>query len=75
MNFFIGLILGIIITFLFFVIPLEELDIADYLISYGKFTMIILPVICGIFGWVGGIIVGVFYNLGAKITKGIVLYS
>ena len=53
---------------------------SDILVPLGLGTLsylsiIILPIIYGIIGFVGGAIIALLYNLAAKITKGIKLYS
>lgn len=73
-SFFLGLLFGIIITALFFVAPLQGLS-GIYLVIFGKFAVVFMPIAYGISGWISGLISGLFYNLGAKITKGIVLYA
>ena len=46
--------------------------------SLGNFvwySIIIFPIAYGILGWISGIIAAVLYNIAAKVTKGIKLYS
>lgn len=74
MNVLIGLIFGIVILILTMLISPEG-TVGDYLTSFGKYAVITLPIVYGVLGWISGILVGIFYNLGAKITKGIVLYA
>jgi len=75
LNLFFGLLIGILITLVSFFFP-ELLNIkGDFSFIVGPFSIIIFPIVLGIMGWFSGLISGLFYNLTAKITKGIVLYS
>ena len=68
-NFFLGLIIGIIFTLTSFLFSSSILGISTSL------SIIILPIGYGIVGFITGAIAGFLYNIAAKITKGIKLYS
>lgn len=73
---FLGLILGLSLMVTSFLIPsnLFGFDISSYLV-WGYYSLIIFPIAFGILGFIFGAI-GIFlYNLVAKITKGVELYS
>ena len=42
---------------------------------FGVGAIIIFPISLGIVGWIQGIIIGLFYNLSAKISRGVKLYA
>lgn len=73
-NVFVGLLLGIFVT----VVSLFSAASAGVLGFLGIPTflsIIIFPIVYGIFGFIGGAIGAIFYNFAAKITKGVKLYS
>jgi hypothetical protein len=67
-NFFMGFLIGLIIVIFSYFLTIPMLNLGYYLI-------IIVPVINGILGFIIGAIGALLYNLVAKITKGIILYS
>ena len=74
-NAIIGFIFGLIFVFLSspptLAIPFESFGLR----SFGYLSIIIFPIIYGIVGFIGGAIGAFFYNIAAKITDGIKLYS
>jgi hypothetical protein len=72
-NFFIGLLLGIIFAVTSLLVPTASAIIGFGIPTY--LSVIILPIGYGIMGFIGGAIGAFFYNLSARVTKGIVLYS
>ena len=72
-NFFIGLIMGIFFVIMSFFLPAYSAILGFGLPVYLSF--IILPIAYGILGFIGGAIGAFFYNISAKIAKGIKLYS
>jgi hypothetical protein len=71
---FFGLISGIFITISSLIVPITgSFGIFDIL--FGGASIIILPIFYGIVGWFMGALGALIYNLAAKITKGIELYS
>jgi hypothetical protein len=74
---FTGLVLGILtITIVPFLpgIPYIGSYIASYS-SFGYFSIIAFPIFQGIFGFISGLFLGLFYNLAAKMAHGIKIYS
>ena len=67
---FIGLVFGILFFLLSF-LPSASLYTSLLGISGGALSIIILPLIYGVFGFVGGLIFTPIMNLALKITKGI----
>ena len=74
-NLFFGLITGISITLFSLLFPGQLTFEGHLFFIVGPFSMLIFPIVFGILGWFSGIVGGLFYNLSAKITNGIVLYS
>ena len=72
-NFFIGLIIGVIFTLISLLSTISPTVLGLGLPIY--LLIIILPIGYGIIGFIGGAIGAFFYNIAAKITKGIKLYS
>ncbi len=74
----IGFLIGLIITLLSFLFPQTQ-TVPGFLPSlnllFSKLAVVIYPVLLGIFGWIQGIIYAIIYNISAKITGGIELYS
>ncbi len=71
---FVGIIFGIISIAVFLMFP----KIFTYLGSYstlGYFSLIIFPIVFGILGFLSGMIIITFYNLTARVSGGIKLYS
>ncbi|MBU3907258.1 MAG: hypothetical protein KKA64_03330 [Nanoarchaeota archaeon] len=88
LNLIIGFIVGVItlISFLFMVNPLTIQDRVLGLVPASSLillegtgtyltTLIIIPLISAILGFIFGAILAVFYNLFSKLTKGIKLYA
>ena len=75
LNLFFGLIIGISITLFLLLFPGQLTFEGSFSFIVGPFSMLIFPIVFGIMGWFSGIVGGLFYNLTAKITNGIVLYS
>jgi len=71
-NAIIGLLIGIIFVLFASLFPVE---VSLFGLSFGYFSIITFPIIYGILGFIGGAIGAFLYNLAAKITKGIKLYS
>ncbi|VVB79919.1 Uncharacterised protein [uncultured archaeon] len=75
-NFFSGLVMAIIL-FIVFLIS------GSFLSNYTEFVnlnmiylfLILMPFIMGIVGFISGLLFALFYNLSAKIGKGLKLYS
>jgi hypothetical protein len=72
----VGFILGLVLMTVAFFIPptIGGFNISSYL-SWGNYSVIILPVLFGVFGFIFGVIRIVLYNLLAKLTGGIKIYS
>ena len=71
---FVGIIFGIITIAVFLIFP----KIFTYLGSYstlGYFSLIIFPIAFGMLGFLSGMIIILFYNLTARVSGGIKLYS
>lgn len=76
MNFFVGLLLAILLF-------ITVLVAGPILSDYTEFTnmnmiylgIILMPFILGILGFISGIFFALFYNLSAKIGRGLKLYS
>ena len=73
-NIFVGFILGIVVSLLSLVSPAYSGTLNSFGIPI-FFSIAIFPIIYGILGFIGGAVGAVFYNLSAKITKGVKLYS
>jgi len=77
---FVGLIFGIFTTILYLVVG-SALSASGVSMSgaFGSFTgpfaIILFPIVFGLSGFVSGLVGGWMYNLSAKITGGIKLYS
>lgn len=76
MNFFIGLILAVI---LFVLVLLFGSSLSDYP-EFSNMTLnylyiVLIPFVLGILGFLSGIFFALFYNLSAKVGKGLRLYS
>lgn len=74
----IGFILGIITAFVSLIVSIPPLGIGiSGILNFilGLPALIIEPLIFGIFGFIMGAIIALFYNLAAKISKGIELYA
>ena len=72
-NFFIGLLIGIFFLVSSFFLP-ASLAIPGFGFPI-YLSFIILPIAYGIFGFIGGALGAFFYNISARIAKGIKLYS
>lgn len=69
-NLFIGILAGLAVFAFSFAAPLPGIPSN---LSY--LLIIIFPIAYGIVGFIAGAIGAFFYNIAAKITKGVVLYS
>jgi len=77
-NVFVGLIFGFFLWLSFSLLSSVISSASPLSVSsiVGPFPLlVILPLLYGIFGWITGLIGGLFYNLSSKVTKGIKLYS
>lgn len=72
-NAFIGLLFGIVVTIMSLLA--SPLTAGLGFGSIGTFAIIIFPIFYGIMGFISGAVFGIFYNLAAKIGKGVKLYS
>ena len=70
---FTGLIFGAITIIIFSVYP--NIPYVERYASWMYFSIVAFPIIFGIIGFVSGIILALFYNLAAKVAKGVHLYS
>ena len=70
-NAFFGLIFGLVLTIIDLISPLQFMDLGFPVYT----SIILLPIGLGIIGFLCGLIVALFYNLSAKMIKGIKLYS
>ena len=69
-NLFVGILAGLAMFLLSFATPIPGISSnLNYLV------IIIFPIAYGIIGFVAGAIGAFFYNIAAKITKGVILYS
>lgn len=75
-SFFIGIFFGLILLIISILLPsiIFNFDISSYLVL-GYYSIIIFPIVFGILGFITGIFGVLIYNLVAKITKGIKIYS
>ncbi len=76
-NFFLGIILSVVMLILIMVLGsyLSSIPGVSFNISGYSSMLIIFPFLNGILGFIGGVIFALIYNLSAKIGKGIKLYS
>jgi len=77
---FVGLVFGIFVTILYLIVgsALSAAGMAStssYSSFMGPFAIIVFPISFGLSGFFSGLIGGWIYNLSAKITGGIKLYS
>lgn len=73
---FIGFLTGLIfVIFSLLMSSILPVDFSFFSFDFGYSSIIIFPIFYGVFGFIGGAISAFIYNLAAKITKGIKLYS
>ncbi len=76
-NFFIGFLFGLFFIFLSSIVSSSATPgISSFsFLNLGFLPLIIFPLGYGVMGFISGLLGALFYNLAAKITKGIKLYS
>ncbi len=79
-SIFTGFLLGILVflsssIFSSLYPPASEIQFFEFFSSYNFFAILIVPISYGIMGFVSGLIIGAFYNLASRISKGIRLYG
>ena len=79
-HLFIGIILAVVFIIFYLINRSVEINISNpeiegFVTSFGIFLAFLIPVVLAIAGFVLGMIIALLYNLSAKISKGIKLYS
>lgn len=75
-NFFSGLLMAIIFFIILLIIGSALSGFTEFVdMNMIYLLLILMPFIMGIVGFISGVLFALFYNLSAKIGKGLKLYS